>query len=198
MFSRFSLRTKLLAGFGTGTAILIVVGAVAVWGSSTQGAAATKLREAATTATLSERLKFQAADVNGWQTAYAFDVTRGVRGARSDNAPSRKAFLASEGGFDALVKELKATNLDAAERGALDHVAAGGTRFSALDNRIWKLYKQNTPAADTKANELVLGAEIRIYNEVSASITKLVDYETTIEDAAGANARSTQTLITTV
>ena len=32
---------------------------------------------------------------NGWQTAYAFDVIRGVKGAAEDTADSRKAFLAS-------------------------------------------------------------------------------------------------------
>src|SRR5205823_8516838 len=132
MLSKFSLRTKLLAGFGAGTVILVIVGAVAIWGSSTQGGAATKLREAATSATLAERLKFQAADMNGWQTAYAFDIARGLPGARSDNAPSRKAFLAAEGAFDGLVKELNATNLDAAERAALAHVAVGGTHFGTV------------------------------------------------------------------
>jgi len=198
MLSRFSLRTKLLAGFGAGTVILVIVGAVAIWGSSTQGSAATKLREAATSATLAERLKFQAADVNGWQTAYAFDIARGLPGARSDNAPSRKAFLASEGAFNGIVKELKATNLDASERAALAHVVAGGTHFGTVDTTVWKDYKQNTPSGDKQANDLVLGAEIRTYNEVAGSITKLVGYEVSIEDAAGANARSAQSLITLV
>ena len=196
MFSKLSLRTKLLAGFGACTAILVIVGGVAIWGGSTQGAAATKLREAADTATLSERLKYDAADVNGWQNAYAFDIARGLKGARTDAAPSRKAFVASEATFTADMKALRSTPLDAAEHAALGKVASGATRYGVTDAQVWKLYKENDQAADAQASALVLGRSTQIYNQVTASVDKLVAYETAIQDSAGASARSAQSLVT--
>ena len=45
------------------------------------------------------QLKFRGADFNGWQTAYAFDIIRGLKGATGDSASSRAAFLASAASF---------------------------------------------------------------------------------------------------
>jgi methyl-accepting chemotaxis protein len=196
MISKFALRTKLLAGFGSGTLILVIVGAVAIWGGSTQGAAASKLRQAADTATISERLKYDAADVNGWQSAYALDISRNLKAARTDAAPSRKAFVASEASFNADMKSLRSTSLDGAERTALAKITAGATQFGATDGQIWKLYKKNDQSADAQANTLVLGREVQLYNQVTAAVDKLVGYETTIQDSAGASARSAQSLVT--
>ena len=123
--------------------------------------------------------------MNGWQTAYAFDITRGVKGARTDAAPSRKAFVASEASFNADMKALHSTTLDAAERATLAKVTAGATHFGATDSEIWKLYKKTNQVADAEASALVLGREVQTYNQVTAAVDKLVGYETTIQDSAG-------------
>jgi len=193
--ARLSLRTKLLAGFGAVTALLAIVGAVGIWGATSQGAAATKLRTAADTAQLAGVLKYDAADVNGWQTAYAFDVVRGLKGARSNSAPSRVAFVASEGHFTKDSKALAAQPLDDAEKSLLASISATATRFGAVDAKVWKLYRADSATDDAQANELVLGAELANYKSVTRTIDKLAALEQANEDQAQSNVASTKSLV---
>ena len=93
---RFSIRARLIALAVLPLILIAVVALVAVSGFSSDTAATAKVASSADIASDAASLQYQAADYNGWQTAYAFDAVRGVKNAADDNADSRKAFLASE------------------------------------------------------------------------------------------------------
>ena len=76
--------------------MLTVVG---ISGGSSQSSAGDQLSRSVRTTREATQVKFRGADFNGWQTAYAFDVIRGLPNAASDSSPSRKAFLASAAAF---------------------------------------------------------------------------------------------------
>ncbi|MBV8561791.1 MAG: HAMP domain-containing protein, partial [Actinobacteria bacterium] len=195
---KLSLRAKLLAGFGVVTALLAVVGLVAIWGSSSQGGAAQKLAAAATSATLAEELKFQSADMNGWQTAYAFDIARGLKGARADSAPSRVAFLRSQAALGALIQKVQPFVNDAVEQQAVAAIQQHANAFATVDKQVWQGYKSGKKASDLAANDLVLGAEVRNYQGISAGVATLVQHEEALKSAAASNVATTQSLVMTL
>ena len=92
---RFSIRSRLIALAAAPLALLAVVSLVAVIGFNSDVNATDQAARSGDISFDAGQLQYQAADYNGWQTAYAFDVIRGVKGAAEDTADSRKAFLAS-------------------------------------------------------------------------------------------------------
>ncbi len=113
-------------------------------------------------------LKYQAADWNGWQTAYAFDVIRGVKNATADTATSRAPFLASRAQLDKKLADMSATpGLPGAE--ALAAVKA----FHEVDAQVFAAYNLGTPAGAAQANDLVLTTEITNHTTIATALESL-------------------------
>ena len=122
-------------------------------------------------------VKFDLADLNGWQNAYAFDVrARGTVGV-SDTAPNRKTFLEVAERTDKDLTFLKSV-LDA--QGAdpelitlYQAARAGYDTFMAIDPKIVALYRTGTAADATKADDLVNVDEVAAYTAASDAVAKL-------------------------
>src|SRR5436189_6084575 len=80
----FSVRVRLIAGFGLVLAAVAVLAVVGYAGFGTQLAASTGVQANSALTQRALQVKYQAADWNGWQTGYAFDIVRGVPNAASD------------------------------------------------------------------------------------------------------------------
>ncbi len=171
---RLRISKRLLAAFGLIVALIAVITVVGIAGGSSQENAGNELDRNVGMTRDAMQVKFRGADFNGWQTAYAFDVIRGLPNAASDGSPSRKAFLASAAAFRKELGILSADRLSPAERAALNATRTAFEQFMATDNQVISLYRQGTPAAQKAANALVLGREITLFNEVSADVGKLV------------------------
>jgi methyl-accepting chemotaxis protein len=169
-----SVGKKLFGSFGIVVALLLVVTAVGIWGGRAQSASTSRVEGAARIATAAGQVKFRAADFNGWQTAYAFDVIRGENGATSDSAPSRKAFLASAAAFGRESAALAALPLAPEERRLVDGMRRSFRAFMQVDRQVIADYRQGTPAATEAANGLVLGKEIRLFTTTSHDADALV------------------------
>jgi methyl-accepting chemotaxis protein len=143
-----------------------------------------------------QQLKFRAADVNGWQNAYALDAASGK--AVDDTSGSRKIFLDAA---DAFRRELAAVVSDqrlSAYAADIDRVRRAFDRFMALDARIVELYRAETASARTKATDLVQGAEIRVFQELSAAADRLkgdVAEETTLRGEKALSLAQTRRII---
>ncbi|MEI2700977.1 MAG: methyl-accepting chemotaxis protein [Baekduia sp.] len=120
------------------------------------------------------QVKFDAADFNGWQTAYAFDVARGTAGATSDKVGSRKAFLASAKTFDKDLKVLFRQHKGEDDTRFVRRAQDAFDEFMKVDEQIVGLYRQGTPEGTAKANALVLGKEIELFNGISRDIQTIV------------------------
>jgi methyl-accepting chemotaxis protein len=123
---------------------------------------------------LAMQVKFRSADFNGWQTAYAFDVVRGVPGAADDATGSRKAFLESAAAFRADLTALAGQPLAAADRDRLNAVLDLFAQFMALDKQIIAAYAAGTPTGRATADDLVATDEIAIFNQIAAQADALV------------------------
>jgi methyl-accepting chemotaxis protein len=83
-----------------------------------QQAAARTVAEHQDATRVAMQVKFRAADFNGWQTAYAFDVARDLPDAAADTASARAAFLAAAASLRSELAALRRPALDPAARSA--------------------------------------------------------------------------------
>ena len=175
---RFTIRVRLIALAVLPLALVAVVALVAVLGFSSDTNATETVAASADVANDAQSLQYQAADYNGWQTAYAFDVLRGVKGAADDTADSRKAFLASGATLQKKLALLEANTLTADETALVKTAKDAIAAFDETDTQVIDGYRSGTPAGIDKANTLVLTTEITNYNNAAAAMQKLTDLST--------------------
>jgi methyl-accepting chemotaxis protein len=204
LLRRFSIRARLIALAVLPLVLIVIVALVAVLGFSSDTSASEKAAAAADIANDAQSLQYQTADYNGWQTAYAFDVARGVKGAAEDTGDSRKAFLVSGQEVQRKLDLLKAnTDLSADETANLAKVEAAITAFNDVDKDVIANYRTGTASSIDKANQLVLTSEITNYNAAASNLQKLVDSTTaslkaSVADAAASANRNKVIVISVV
>ena len=146
--------------------------------------------------------QYDFADFNGWQTAYAFDVTLQGRRAAQDDASSRKAFRASAERTQSDLATLQrlSSNLADTDQQTITAAAQGFERFMEIDKQVIALYRQSDPAAKAKADKLVLEDEIKIFSDASENLnTAAVDIaKQQAASVAEAAASSSSALILTI
>jgi methyl-accepting chemotaxis protein len=153
--------------------LLITMVAIGLSAISDQAEATDTLAERQRSVQLAKQVKFRSADFNGWQTAYAFDVVRGVPGAADDSAEGRSAFLASAQAFRRELDTVRTARLTADEDKLIAAISTGFDRFMTLDQTIVADYRSGTANSNTEANVLVAVDEIKIFNEIAANVDAL-------------------------
>ncbi|MEU4238559.1 methyl-accepting chemotaxis protein [Actinoplanes sp. NPDC026619] len=165
-----------LAGAFTGVCVCMVVAlGVAYWGQNESKAATARLGTATSLRKAALDAKFQAADFNGWQNAYAYDVQRGLENATEDTAGSRKSFLASTATFSDELKALATESLTADEQTALTDASGTFTKYMAVDDEIIAAFRTGTAAGLAKAGGLVTGNSNDYMTTIATHIDKLGD-----------------------
>ena len=168
------LGPRLGAAFAVVLLLLIAVMAVGLRSGSAQSAATAKLAQAQRMSSAVLQAKYRSADFNGWQTAYAFDALRGINGAAEDAAPSRASFLASAAGFEKeLATAAAAAGSDPAAAAQVDKARQQFQQFMAVDAQVAADYRTRNFDTMKQANNLVLGQEIQLFNDIAAAMDKL-------------------------
>jgi len=155
---------------------LLVIGlsALAITGFSSQVDAARTSSQSSAAAQTAVEAKYQAADFNGWQTAYAFDAIRGVKNAAEDNGDSRKAFLASGALLDGLLTKLQGdASLTADQQVKVAAARAAYQDFMSVDTTVAANYKDGAAAKVAEASKLVLTTEIDNYTKIANAVAAL-------------------------
>ena len=101
-------------------------------------------------------LKFQAAELNGWQNAYLLD-----------DGKSRASFEKSAASFQNSLNTLSALSRDAGDRASVTQIRTAFTGFMSLDKTIEGALKSGDKA---RAQQIALGPEIGRYAKLTASI----------------------------
>ncbi len=186
MLQRFRISARLI-----GLAVLVAVAATVLIAVSVSRVSSQRdvQRSVAQTGTLqaaAQTVQFDFADFNGWQTAYAFDVTRLGTSAAADSAESRKAFLASVARTRTNMAALQALAGTAAEsvRADISAAAAGLDTFMQVDSQVITLYRRGDRASRAAADALVLGREIEIFTAASDRLGKAASALTTSRQQA--------------
>jgi methyl-accepting chemotaxis protein len=189
-----TIRLRLIAGFVlvlTAVAVLAIVGYT---GFGTQSAAATAVQSDGQLVERALQVKYLAADWNGWQTAYAFDIIRGEPNAADNGAPTRKAFLAATTRLrDGIAALEHSAGLMSAERDGIRRAGTAVDAFMATDDKMIVAYRAGTAAGVKAANDMVIGEEIRNYRAVTEAIDAVVAEMVKRNHEAAAAARDSAT-----
>src|SRR5579871_6263583 len=159
-----SVGRKLYGSFGIVVALLLCVLGVGIWGGSSISSKTHTVAGLGHALADAGAVKYQAADLHGWQTAYAFDIVRGVKNAGSNSGSNRHAFLQSAAALRAAFATVSRASLNSAEQTQLREAEAAFHRFMRIDNRAIALYRQGTPGATsaaTRSEERRVGKECR-------------------------------------
>jgi methyl-accepting chemotaxis protein len=170
-----TIRLRLIAGFVLVLAAVAVLAVVGYTGFGTQSGAATAVQRDGELVERALQVKYLAADWNGWQTAYAFDIIRGEPNAADNGAPTRKAFLdATTRLRDGIAALERSAGLTAAERDRIRRASTAIDAFMATDDKMIVAYRAGTAAGVKAANDMVIGEEIRNYQAVTEAVDAIV------------------------
>jgi methyl-accepting chemotaxis protein len=181
-----TLAARLAAAFAAVVALLLLLGAAAFSGvGGIERTASDAADHQIPKVAAGGDLRFGAADVNGWQTAYVLD-----------GGKSRVDFEASVAAFRASLAKDRRLVVDAADGKALDRVARAFDAFMALDRGIWAAVRAGD---DARARELALGPAIARYEAVArTAATTVADARMDASTASHGAVRSAQRVRTTV
>jgi len=197
--SNMAIGRRLGAAFAILGLILCAVGAIGLSSVSDERTSTTKVSAGAEKVSAALGIKFQAADFNGWQTMYGFDAVRGVPNATSDTVGSRRDFLASAARFRSQLAAAAKLPFSAKERAEITALEGAFNQFMTLDATVVAGYRAGTTAAIAKANGLVAGQEVTLFERIATHVDRLVTLAQTERKADSSAAESTasraQTLI---
>ncbi|HUX69697.1 MAG TPA: methyl-accepting chemotaxis protein [Cellulomonadaceae bacterium] len=198
MLRRVRVAVRLTAGF-----LVVALCAVALWGVALTSASGTRTAAANLSVALArvdaaKQVKFRSADFNGWQTAYAFDITRGVVGSTADSAPSRAAYLASAALFTTELNTLADSHLDAKDAALVAEVRTTFADFTATDTEVIADYRTGTVEGMSAANGLVIGKEIQLFQKISDDVDLIVSSAESAAATSTADARSSASRTSTL
>jgi methyl-accepting chemotaxis protein len=185
---------RLAVAFGLLVALLMTVVGVGLWGGSSQSAAKNRVVQANDVTRDLLQMKFDTADFNGSETAYALDVARGAPGATDDTVGNRKAFLTDVQTFRDAQTAFGRHRLSSQEGALLDAFRADVDKFMANDAEIIALYRSGSAADAARAGEILVGDQVAVFDDMATKVdglTDLVQADVTQADRAAADATST-------
>lgn len=152
-----SLSRKLYSSFGIVIALLLTLFGVAFWGlNGLTSATHTITQQSLPKVIAGLTLKFDGADLNGWQTGYVLD-----------RGKSRPDFEKATATFQAGLAQLGKVSKDSQDIAAAAAVKADFENFMQLDASVWAAIQAKN---FTKAEQIALGPEIVSYNALSKSL----------------------------
>ncbi|HEX8630733.1 MAG TPA: methyl-accepting chemotaxis protein [Catenuloplanes sp.] len=168
---QLSIRLRLLGGFLLIGVVLLTIVLLGVLGYRTQERAAATNAEELVLMQDVLAVKYQAADWNGWQTAYALDAA-----LNTPDPTSHRSFEVATAALNDGMRKLSGdAGLTDANRADLERARTSIEAFMALDARIWSAYQSGDAAAVKAAHALVLGEEIKNYQNVADAVGHLAD-----------------------
>ncbi|WP_299035403.1 methyl-accepting chemotaxis protein [uncultured Pseudokineococcus sp.] len=194
MLRRLRLGHRLTAAFSVVVLLLLAVMAAGLSASAAQDAATEELATQERFGIAAAVAKHAAADLNGWQTAYALDAVRGAAGAADDGSGSRAEYLASAERFERTLEELSARSTVAETDDDVAQVRDLYRRFSAVDDEVAAAYRSGDAAAAAAATERVLGEGVELYAAMAVLLDEVVGdaataFDVAYEDAVAAKER---------
>ncbi|WP_432486796.1 methyl-accepting chemotaxis protein [Kineococcus sp. SYSU DK018] len=165
---------RLAACFCVLVLMLLAVMVAGLSASASQGAAAERLQTQQRFGAAAHDAKYAAADLNGWQTAYAFDVVRGTAGAAEDGAGARKAYLEAADRFEEALAELAERSTVAETDDDVRQISDLYDRFAAVDEEVAAAYRTGDPAAADAATARVMGEAIEVYEAMRTLLDEVV------------------------
>jgi methyl-accepting chemotaxis protein len=187
---RLRIGTRLVVAFVAMAGVVAAIVVMGLTGFADQYRSTGEVRESQVLASWAAEAQFRSADLNGWQTAYAFDNFRGAPGAAADSAGSRSLFLESAAGFADDLARLGELDLTGDQRRSLTAASEAFGRFMAIDVQVIAAYREGSPASSLRANDLVLGQALVEFESIATAVDDLAADATAQADAVSSAAQA--------
>ena len=171
--SRVGLR--LAAAFGVLVVMLVAIAGLGVWGADRQQQAQEQIIHADLVTNDLLQLKFDLADANGSEIAYALEAVADGAGVVDDTAGSRQEFLVDVQTVRTARDAFARHTLSSANLALLADVDASFEQFMVNDVRIAELYRSGTQADAAAATALLMGGQVQVFDAISAQVDSLAD-----------------------
>jgi methyl-accepting chemotaxis protein len=171
---RMRVTTRLVAGFLLLALCVVTIWIAAVWSADSTRDTAQALAASQAQLDAAQQLKFRVTDVSGWQAGYAFNIVRGAPDATADTAPERAAFLASMDSFVEELDRMAALPLTPGEQADVAKIRTVFRKFQDMDDEVIAAYRAGTRAQVGKANDLVAGPGLDLYDEMAGGVDRLL------------------------
>src|SRR6478672_10376332 len=148
---KLTLSKKLYGGFGLVAALLLVVAITAMWGMGRLSSATHDItNRVSPKVAAAEQVRYAAADLNGWQTAYVLDKGK-----------SRPQFEQSDAAFKKAITALDRVANNAQDQSAVNQVKQAYGRFAQLDASLFAAMKRGN---QTEAERIAVGPSVTAFN----------------------------------
>ena len=180
---------RLAASFAVLSLVLASACALALQGLSTQGRAASTLRDLTVLTAQVAELKYYDGDISGWQVAYAWDTYRiGALAATEPDAGNRKGFLDDAQKLRDHLADVDVEAMTAKEERVFATVQEQWDAYFAMDDKIVATYRSGAPDARAKGDAIILGPSYEVYFALLESTQELLDLVTERSTATAAEA----------
>lgn len=117
-----------------------------------------------------QETKFHAADLNGSQTQYVLEESRGL-----PNDESRAAFLEAADEFEQHLDTLDASGLPVDQQADLQQMRSSFEEFMTIEEQIRRLLAEKSPDSTKEAIGLTVSEEVRLHSEISQLSDQLAE-----------------------
>jgi methyl-accepting chemotaxis protein len=184
--SNIRVGTRIAIAFALVVALLVVIVLTGITSGSSQARATSSVAEDQQLTADVMQAKFRSADLNGWQTAYAFDANLGTKNATSDQGESRAAFLGSADQFATELQRVRKHVLTDAQTREVEAASDSFDQFMRNDNVVIAGYRRGDPQSVANSNKLVTGEELTLFDRIEKNMERLstsVEKESTAAEA---------------
>lgn len=165
--------TRLATAFGLIGLLLVGGVGVGLWGDSVQERSARAIEASSKTRQDVMKVKFGAAQLNGWQSAYALEALGSGDGGVDDAIGARESFLASVATFRAALEDVEKDALSNEEQAELAALVQSFDEYTSIDERVIDGFRSFTPANDAASATLVLGISVTTFEKIAEAADNL-------------------------
>ncbi|GIE92196.1 methyl-accepting chemotaxis protein [Actinoplanes regularis] len=173
---RVKIGTRLTAAFVVVLTLLGVVAAVAYNAISSQKATAAEVRVLQVLTSEAKEIRFYAASMNGWQSAYIADIHRlGAARAFGGDSVNYHAWQRERDNFEAYLKTVHTADMTAEEQALFAKVQKEAEAYFKVNEQVVAAYKPGTPAAVRKGDQLAQYDSWNTYYRIMTATQQLVE-----------------------
>ncbi|GAB1641126.1 methyl-accepting chemotaxis protein [Krasilnikovia sp. MM14-A1259] len=173
---RVRIGTRLAAAFVAVLALLGVVSAVSYSAIRNQKATAAEVRALQVLTSEAKEIRFYAASINGWQSAYVADIHRlGAARAFGGDSVNYRAWVRERDRFQAYLKTVHRSDMNAAEQALFAKVQKETSAYFDVNDQVVAAYRPGTPAAVRKGDQLAQNDSWNTYYRIMTTTQKLVE-----------------------
>ncbi|MFC4056669.1 methyl-accepting chemotaxis protein [Planomonospora corallina] len=198
---RVTIGVRLAVAFTALLSLLAGIAVIAYVAIQDQRQTAAQVRDLQVLTSQAKEIKFYAASMSGWQSAYIADVHRlGAERAFGGDSVNYKAWQQERERFEKFLPQMAVNVMNDSERALFDQVRTESETYFALNDKIVETYRPGTSDALWKGDQLAVYDSWSTYYRILRAAQQLAQsvdqrsqaaVEASADDAAGAQSAIT-------